>query len=288
MSRVNTTETRPVRTQFLIFTLFGEYVVQRGGMVWTSSLLYLMGLLGVSDRAVRSTLSRMSQKGWIANEKRGRRSRYFVTARGYALLDEGQRRIFEPAITEWDGQWHLVLYSLPEEIRRSRHALRTKLSWLGFGRLAPSTWISPHDRESALKSVFTDLLVEPYIDLFSGLYLGPASSKDLASRCWDMDGLDSQYSSFIDQYKPEYDLFLARENDGHKFSEEECFRRRFWLTHQFQSFPLRDPNLPTALLEPDWTGIKARKLFDDYRQRLEVHVNDFVDQIICGDGYING
>ncbi|MGB3715416.1 MAG: PaaX family transcriptional regulator C-terminal domain-containing protein [Candidatus Promineifilaceae bacterium] len=288
MTRVITTEARPVRTQFLVFTLFGEYVVQRGGKVWTSSLLYLMGLLGVSERAVRSTLSRMSQKGWIATEKRGRRSRYYVTARGYALLDEGQRRIFEPVITEWDGQWHIVLYSLPEEIRRRRHALRTKLSWLGFGRLAPSTWISPHDRGGELKSVFDDLLVEPYIDLFSGVYLGPESSEDLASRCWDIAGLDSQYKSFIAHYEPEYTRFQAHENAGHSFSEEECFSRRFWLTHEFQSFPLRDPNLPTALLEPEWTGFKARKLFDDYRHRLEVHVNDFVDRIVCGDGYING
>jgi phenylacetic acid degradation operon negative regulatory protein len=288
MSSVISTETRPLRTQFLIFTLFGEYVVQRGGKVWTSSLLYLMGLLGVSERAVRSTLSRMSQKGWIANEKRGRRSRYYVTARGYALLDEGQRRIFEPVITEWDGHWHLVLYSLPEEIRRSRHALRTKLSWLGFGRMAPSTWISPHDRSDELKIVLADLMVEAHIDIFSGVYLGPASSKILAARCWDLDGLDTQYTSFLDRYEPEYNRFKARASDGQPFSEEECFCRRFWLTHEFQSFPLRDPNLPTALLEPEWTGFRARKLFDDYRHSLEVHVNDFVDRIVNGDGYIDG
>lgn len=286
MARVFTTEARPVRTQFLIFTLFGEYIVQHGGKVWTSSLLYLMDLLGISERAVRSTLSRMSRKGWIYAKKHGRRSRYHVTARGHRLLEEGHMRIFEPAFTEWDGHWHLVLYSLPEEIRRKRHALRTRLSWLGFGRLTPGAWISPHDRREELKVVFTDLDVECHIDLFSGLYLGPASSKELASRCWDMEGLESQYQSFIDQYKPEYEEFLLSENGGKLLSEEMCFRRRFWLTHDFQSFPLRDPNLPVSLLEKEWTGFEAKKLFDAYRSRLEVHVNDFMDRILSGDGVV--
>jgi len=289
MARVNTTETRPVRTQFLVFTLFGEYVVQRGGKVWTSSLLYLMGLLGISERAVRSTLSRMRQKGWIATEKRGRRSRYYITARGYSLLEEGHKRIFEPVFTEWDGQWHMVLYSLPEKIRHKRHALRTKLSWLGFGRLAPGAWISPHDRSNELKDIFADLAVEPYIDLFfDGVYQGPNSPEELVARCWDIEGLELQYRSFVEQYLPEYERFLASESDGHVFSTEECFRRRFWLTHEFQSFPLKDPNLPITLLDPDWTGFKARNLFDDYRRRLKIHVDDYVDGIICGDGYVNG
>jgi phenylacetic acid degradation operon negative regulatory protein len=287
MSSTTITEARPLRTQFLVFTLFGEYVVGRGGKVWTSSLLYLLGLLGVSERAVRSALSRMTRKGWIATEKQGRRSRYYVTDRGYALLDEGQRRIFEPVITEWDGQWHLVLYSLPEEKRRKRHALRTKLSWLGFGRLAPSTWVSPHDRRSELKSVVADLDVEQYVDLFSSVYLGPASSKELASRCWDMDGLKTQYRAFIDRYQIEYQGFVRQKNNNFEFDAEDCFCRRFWLTHDFQSFPLRDPNLPTVLLEPNWTGFRARSLFDDYRRLLHTHVDGFADEVICGDGYTN-
>ncbi len=286
MTTSNTAESRPLKTQFLVFTLFGEYVVQRGGKVWTSSLLYLMGILGVSERAVRSALSRMTRKGWIATEKRGRRSRYYLTPSGYALLDEGQRRIFEPVFTEWDDQWHMVLYSLPEEKRRKRHALRTKLSWLGFGRMAPSTWISPHDRRNDLKGVVGDLDLGPFVDMFSGVYLGPASSKELASRCWDMDGLESQYQAFVDHYQSEYLRFAQQVDKQKNFDAEDCFSRRFWLTHDFQSFPLRDPNLPTVLLELDWTGFEARSLFDNYRQLLEAHVNDFADEVICGDGKI--
>src|SRR5690349_6334762 len=84
-----------VRTQFLIFTLFGDYILPRGGAIWTASLLYLLDLLGVGERAARSALSRMTSRGWLIARKRGRRSQYSLTAQGRALLEQGQRRIFE-------------------------------------------------------------------------------------------------------------------------------------------------------------------------------------------------
>lgn len=279
-SQAITIESRPVRTQFLIFTLFGDYVVYRGGKIWTSSLLELMELLGVSERAVRSTLSRMTRKGWLVSKKVGRRSQYSLTSRGQALLDEGFRRIFEPIITEWDGHWHLVLYSLPEEKRRMRHALRTRLTWLGFGRLAYGTWLSPHDRSDDLTAVLDDLALAPYVDLFSGDYLGPTTADDLVHRCWDLDTLEAQYADFINRYQPEY-LEATSQGDGQlSLSKEDCFIRRYWLTHEFQSFPLRDPHLPTTLLSPDWVGFAARELFSNYHQILGTYAKEFVDGVM--------
>ena len=54
-------QTPSIRTQFLVFTLFGEYILPRGGSIWTSSLLSLLERLDVSERAARNTLSRMSR-----------------------------------------------------------------------------------------------------------------------------------------------------------------------------------------------------------------------------------
>jgi phenylacetic acid degradation operon negative regulatory protein len=274
----------PVQTQFLIFTLFGDYVAERGGKIWTGNLLHLMGLLGVSERAVRSTLSRMTRKGWIRSKKYGRRSQYSLNRMGEVLLEAGQRRIFEPTFTEWDHEWHLVVYSLPEKKRRIRHALRTQLSWLGFGSLAPGTWISPHDRRSELKNLLTDLGVEPHVDVFCGPYLGPASAVELVQRCWDLSGLEEQYQEFIGRHRPMYLECLNLEREDSPLKSEECFVRRFWLMHEFQSFPLKDPNLPTALLPSDWSGFTARKLFDDYRRLLGTYANQYVDEYVQTDG----
>jgi phenylacetic acid degradation operon negative regulatory protein len=273
-------EQQPVRTQFMIFTLFGDYIIQRGGKVWTSHLLDLMERLGISERAVRSTLSRMTQKRWLVSHKHGRRSRYSLTPEGEALFRLGDQRIFEPIFTNWDNQWYLVVYSLPEEKRRMRHALRTQLTWLGFGSLAPGTWISPHRRQAELQAVFKELDVESYVDLFCGPYLGPADARELAQRCWDLAGLAVQYQDFITRYQPAYEECLANSSNGMALTPEDCFVRRFWLMHEYQSFPLRDPNLPITLLPADWVGLKARQLFDDYRRLLGTHAHQFIDDIM--------
>ncbi len=277
-------EALPVRTQFLIFTLFGDYVAERDGKIWTGDLLYLMGLLGVSERAVRSTLSRMTHKGWITSEKHGRRSQYRLTREGRSLLAAGQHRIFEPIFTDWDQQWHLVVYSLPEKKRRVRHALRTQLAWLGFGSLAPGTWISPHGRRPQLQSIFDELGVEAFVNLFCGVYIGPSPARELVHQCWDLTGLEAQYRDFIARHQPAYLECLEQEERGIAQEPRECFLRRFWLMHEFQSFPLKDPNLPTVLLPPDWIGILARKLFDDYRNLLGTYANQFINDFVLGDG----
>ncbi|MFQ5418915.1 MAG: phenylacetic acid degradation operon negative regulatory protein PaaX, partial [Anaerolineae bacterium] len=189
-------EKPPVQTQFQIFTLFGDYVLPRGGKIWTKDLLYLMEVLGMGERAVRSVLSRLSRNGWLISHREGRQSQYSLTPKGFALLEEGARRIFEPLFSNWDGKWQIVIYSLPEEKRSERHTLRTKLSWFGFGRLAPGTWISPHNRQQELELVFSDLGVESYVDLFYGPYLSDNSDQDLVKRCWDLERVAVKYRAF--------------------------------------------------------------------------------------------
>jgi len=279
------TERRPVRTQFLVFTLFGDYVLPRGGTVWTSDLLYLLDLLGVSERAARSTLSRMTRKGWLAARKQGRCSQYTLTPRGWALLKQGEQRIFEPPFSNWDGCWHIVVYSLPEEKRRLRHSLRQSLTWLGHAPLAPGTRISPHNRRLEVENICRELGIQEYVEMFSGMHLGHASAKELASRCWDLTMLEDQYREFIAHHRTAYLQCLEDNDRTFALKPEECFARRFWLTYEFQSFPLRDPNLPTALLPPGWAGYAARELFEDYRGWLGTRANDFVDAIIKGDDF---
>jgi phenylacetic acid degradation operon negative regulatory protein len=130
-----------------------------------------------------------------------------------------------------------------------------------------------------------ELQVEPYVDLFRGPYLGPASAKELVHRCWDLDGLAAQYQEFIDRFQPDYEECQAPSANGSMLTPEACFVQRFWLMHEYQSFPLTDPNLPTALLPDNWIGITARHLFEDYRRLLGKHANQFVDDIMHSDGH---
>jgi phenylacetic acid degradation operon negative regulatory protein len=277
-----TPEGPSVRTQFLIFTLFGEFILPRGGAIWTSDLLSLLDLLGVSERAARTTLSRMARKGWLTTRKEGRCSQYSLTPRGWALLKQGEQRIFEPPFDGWSGMWHIVVYSLPEKKRRLRHALRQRLTWLGFGPLAAGTWISPHDRQTEVKNLCAELGVQEHVEFFSGMHLGSSLDQELIQRCWDLPDLEAQYRGFIARFETEHRKSLNQGNGGPP--PKVSFVRRFWLMHHFQAFPRKDPNLPTALLPAEWIGFKARQLFEDYHSLLKPSANQFVDGIMNGDG----
>lgn len=280
MNGIENSASLPVRTQFIFFTLLGDYILPNGGKIWTSDILSLMGPLDVSERAVRSTLSRMTRKGWISARKHGRRSRYTITPRGQALLQAGYERIFEPIFTDWDETWHLVAFSLPERRRKTRHELRKQLSWLGFGRLAPGTWISPHNRQRELADLFQELRIETFAEQFSGVHLGPSTGQELVKRCWDLQDLEKQYQDFVARYQPEYEHFAGLSPQEMCANAQECFIRRFWITHEFQALPLRDPNLPTQLLPPDWIGFTARRLVSDYRDHLNTPANKFIRAIM--------
>lgn len=269
-----------IRTQILVFTLFGEYVVPRGGSAWTASLLHLLGALGVSERAVRSTLSRMSQKGWLHSKRDGRHSRYEITKRGLRVVRGGKVRIFEPRRGAWDGKWHLVVYSVPEGKRRLRSRLRTRLGWLGFGRLAPGTWISPTDRQEDVEADLDDLGARAYAMYFAGSQLLSIQGGDIVPRCWDLKSLNRDYTRFLRSYEPSYRKASEDFRQGRPLPAAECFRRRFWLTLDYAQFPRRDPNLPEPLLPADWLGTRAAQVFLSYHRLLREASEGFVTETI--------
>jgi len=94
-----------LRTQDLLFTLYGDYLVAHGGEASVGGSIGLMGCLDVSPQAVRSTLSRMSRKGWLQARQVGRNSYYSLKPKSIALLEEGRQRIFSPRKDLWDGRW---------------------------------------------------------------------------------------------------------------------------------------------------------------------------------------
>lgn len=266
-----------LQTQFIIFVLFGDVITPRTDRVWTASLLRMLDVLGVSERAVRSTISRMRRKGWLKPERDGRHSLYTLTAKGRRIVQEGGQRIFEPRQPDWDGQWFQVVYSLPENKRRLRNDLRKRLTWLGFGRLAPGTWISPHNRRNDVEALAADLGVQPYVTYFSSLQLEGGVDREIVERCWDIDSLNQQYFRFIRRWEPEFEKRRSRIQRGDKLAEAECFAQRFWITHEYSPFPRVDPNLPLALLPDDWLGDRAAQMFSDYRDLLSAHSNSFID-----------
>lgn len=268
-------------SQDLIFTLYGDYIRHRGGEVWTGSLIELLGLFGLSGQAVRSTLSRMSQKGWLESRKMGRHSFYSQTPKFLKLLEEGAQRIFQPRCDPWDGRWHLLIYTIPESKRHLRRRLREQLLWLGFGSLNQATWISPRDLQAEIEQIVNTLKVRPYVEFFTAEHQGFSGDKEIVARCWNLEQLNDYYSAFIARYAPPFQKYQAQLKAGNSLDPQECFVQRFMLIHEFRFSPYVDPNLPLELLPDGWLGEKATQLFQQYHDLLVEKAEAFVDSVFA-------
>jgi phenylacetic acid degradation operon negative regulatory protein len=270
------------RPQDLIFTLFGDYLLHRLAPVWAGSLIQLLEPLGMSEASARTTLSRMSARGWLQSERMGRHSYYDLTPRGRRLLEAGEDRIYHPDWDKpWDGTWLLLAYSIPEDERVLRDRLRDRLAWLGFGTLRSGLWISPHDVEAEVTEIADTLDISGYIECFRATGAAFTDPERLVERGWDLAAINDRYVAFIDRQVPDFQRFRAQ-RDSDSISPEESYVRRFRLTHEYRDFPLIDPYLPRSLLPDDWAGECAAHLFRTYHDLLSPPAEEHVQSILSG------
>ena len=280
-----------LRSQDLVFTLFGDYLLERDRPVWTGGLITLLGQLGLSPMAVRTVLSRMTRKGWLTAERLGNRSWYGLTPRGRKLLESGRERIYRPTSgASWDGRWSVIVFSVPETRRRLRDALRVRLSWLGCGLLTSGAWISPHDVRAEVLDIAAELKLGKNLEIFRGEHQAHSSPERLVEQCWDLAGLDRRYAAFIARWSREFEHCSQCGMTGaragiHKpcTAPADCFRRRFLLVHEYRAFPLEDPLLPGPLLPAGWNGKVAARLFETYHDALAGPAERYVAEV-CAEG----
>ena len=104
-------------SQDMVFTLYGDYLRHRGLEAWTGNLIELLGIFGLSEQAVRSSLMRVSRRGWLKGTGSGRHCVRFPPPKSRALLDEGAQRFFRPRRNPRNGRWHVLTHSIPETKR---------------------------------------------------------------------------------------------------------------------------------------------------------------------------
>ena len=263
-----------MKPRSLVFDLFGDYLRYRGGEVRLRDLASLMGYFDIPEPTVRVVVTRLRRDDWLASRRDGRETIYSLTDASWRLLDEGRARIFDRASGPWVGQWHMVIYSVPEADRALREQLRKKLAWLGFGPLSSSVWISPHDRVDAVCQAFSG---QPSIqlDVFRSTSVNGAADVDIASRAWDLGQLNKDYAGFLERYEPRIALYRAGELTG-----PAALVERMHLVNDYRHFPFRDPDLPTELLPQGWQGQHAHQVFLDAHDLLAQPADAAIDDLL--------
>jgi phenylacetic acid degradation operon negative regulatory protein len=156
----------------------------------------------------------------------------------------------------WNGTWLILIITVPESSRVVRRRLYSRLSWAGFGNPTPGIWVSPHpEREGEAKQVIDDL--ELSSSTFS--FVGSSASigindRDLVARAWNLAAVEAHYEEVLDRFKG----LNPQEGDSILFTHIQ-------LVNEIQRFPFIDPQLPNALLPPDWIGQRVAELFQERR-----------------------
>jgi phenylacetic acid degradation operon negative regulatory protein len=96
----------------------------------------------------------------------------------------------------------------------------------------------------------------------------------MASRAWDLAGLDRDYAVLLAEYRPRLAAYR------HGLAGREALVARMQLVHDYRRFPFRDPDLPPELLPEGWSGRAAHEVFLEAHGLLRAPAEAYVDGVL--------
>jgi phenylacetic acid degradation operon negative regulatory protein len=254
-------------------TLYGLYAREHGSWLSVAAVVRLMAALGVEEPAVRSSISRLNRRGLLDARRVDGVAGYALTEVAQEILADGDARIFGRRRAEESDGWLLVVFSVPESERDKRHQLRSELTRLGFGTVAPGVWVAPGHLADEAADVLGRRGLAGYVELFRGASLGAA--REQVARWWDLDQLHMRYAEFLDRQEP----VRAR---GGAADPERDFADYVRLLTDWRRLPYADPGLPLGLLPDDWNGARAADLFAELSARLAESAHEYARRLVDG------
>lgn len=238
----------------LLITILRTIPWDKDRPIWTATLIKALALCGVESGNARQAISRIAEGGILRSEKVGARTRWYVTEAGRQRFTIARKRFAEFGVMqrEWDGEWLVVICSVPEEQRVQRRLFRARLTYGGFGFANPGVAVSPHvAREAYITEVLDEFGLTQSALVFKARSGDVVSDSDLIQRAWNLEELAAQYAEFVETFD------TRPAEDG-----EEQFAAFIALQHDWLHFVFTDPEIPRSLLPTVWLGDSAKALFE--------------------------
>ncbi|MFF9038342.1 PaaX family transcriptional regulator C-terminal domain-containing protein [Streptomyces sp. NPDC014892] len=244
------------RPQSLMLAFFGNHVLEEGDgdlCVYSGSIIDVLGRVGVGEQAVRSTLTRMVNRGLLRRQREGRKMYFGLSPQASRVLWDGHTRIWEQGAVndDWDGTWTLLGFSLPDSWKRQRHDLRSRLTWSGFGALYSGLWIAPGNVDIA--AVVAELGLTDHVKIFHA-QADVATDIELMIRdTWDLESIAARYVTFDKRWTA---LLGSGAGPG-----GDPIGTRLRLVSEWLWTIRTDPRLPARHLPSDWPARPAEETF---------------------------
>lgn len=262
--------------QHLLATLLGTYGIGRDAPVRAGVIPLLLAEFGISPAGARNALSRVARRGLLEPDGNGRARAYRMTATARETQERRTRqfREFGQPPAPWDGRWTMVLFSLPEEDRTARQALRTRLTRAGFRSLRDGVWATPRDRQADAAALVRAVAPAPAAALRAELVTVSTSFPDL-ERMFGLADLRAAYESFIGCFAPVFARAGAAEIPA---GEALVIRTR--LMDEWREFADADPDLPDELLPSGWPRDRARAVFTELDAALAPLATEYLNALL--------
>ncbi|ANS67103.1 PaaX family transcriptional regulator [Streptomyces lincolnensis] len=240
------------RPQSLMLAFFGNHVLDRGEVcVYSGSIIDVLGRVGVGEQAVRSTLTRMVNRGLLQRQREGRKMFFGLTPQAVRVLEDGRTRIWTQGAVndDWDGFWTLLGFSLPDSWKRQRHDLRSRLAWSGFGALYSGLWIAPGHVD--VSAVVAELGLTAHVKIFHARAAEMTDIEQMIRDTWDLESIAARYVAFDKRWTAH--LGSAPTDDP--------IGTRLRLVSEWLWTIRTDPRLPARHLPPAWPARPAQETF---------------------------
>lgn len=240
--------------QHVMAGLLGDFWSDRDEHLPSTTLVDLVRGFGVTTASARAALSRLLRRGTLDVRKNGRNTYYRLSPAARDALDAEHRALVESTrvtAPTWGGEWLVVAFSVSEDRREVRHALRAGLRRLGFGPLYDGVWASPGADPEQLTALLDRLDVRQATVLRSAV-VGDHGTLRHPRQVWDLDGLATGYAAFVRTWSP----LLDQVSSG-AVPPEKALRLRTEAVQAWRDLSQDEPMLPADLLPDGWPREQA-------------------------------
>lgn len=225
---------------------------------------------GYSSSSVHNQLVRMVQRGILSSERLGRVSVYRLSERILAgFMDIGGER----EAPQFHGQFHTVVYSIPESSRLLRDRFRYVAGMLGYRQLRPGILIAFADRSAEL-SAQLPVIERPSWREFATLDPGDvAAARRMTASAFDLESV----AKLLPALESRIDA-LSHDGKAPGMGIPEMPLVKFFdLYFEIARAVMAHPMLPDVLVDDAQPAIRFRVLMD--RCNLEYYLR-FDQQIL--------
>lgn len=274
----------------MLTVLLGDYWHLRDEPLPSAALVALLTWFGVTPAGARAAIQRLARRGFLVPVRSGRTTLYAVPAMSQERVDAHVRVLFRSHVgQEWDGTWTLVSYSLPEDQRSTRNALREQLRQARFGSVHDGLWVRPGDARAVVDGILDGMGESPSggrFAIFVGAHLPHGGQVDLARQAFGLDDVADAHRRFIARWQE----VAARVRRGALDAPaDDALRLRTSIMRDWRELRHEDPMLPRELLGAEFpfeealdicstvydrTGPAAEEIF---RSILRAHAGDLAD-----------